>query len=71
MPEKSWKAEHVIIKAADPQMLYLPPGFANGLKALEKGSIITVFTAPGDEEEINLRWDWKRWMDWDSVEVIR
>jgi dTDP-4-dehydrorhamnose 3,5-epimerase-like enzyme len=61
----------VIIEAADSKLLYIPPGFANGLKALEKDSIITIFTVPGDELEINLRWDWKRWMDWDTVEVIR
>jgi dTDP-4-dehydrorhamnose 3,5-epimerase-like enzyme len=71
IPEENWKAEHVIIKAADSKLLCIPPGFANGLKALEKGSTITVFTVPGEEEEINLRWDWKRWMDWDAVEMIR
>jgi dTDP-4-dehydrorhamnose 3,5-epimerase-like enzyme len=67
VPEENWKAEHVILKATDSQLLYIPPGYANGLKALEKDSIITVFTVPGTGEEVNLRWDWKRWMDWDSL----
>jgi dTDP-4-dehydrorhamnose 3,5-epimerase-like enzyme len=68
-PEKDWKAEYVEINADESKMVFLPPGFANGFKALEDDSIIIGFSAPGEVEEKEiLRWEWDRWLDWDSIE---
>ena len=68
IPEDQWTAEHIILKASDNKLLFLPPGYANGFKALEPDSIITGFSVPGKEEETLLRWDSDKWMDWYSVE---
>lgn len=69
IPDTQWEAEHIVLKAEGNKMLYIPPGYANGLKALENDSIITVFTVPGEKKEEILRWDWKRWLDWDNIRV--
>ncbi|MBZ0243544.1 MAG: dTDP-4-dehydrorhamnose 3,5-epimerase [Bacteroidales bacterium] len=65
IPEDQWQAEHITLKASDDKMLFLPPGYANGFKALETDSIITGFSVPGKEEETLLRWNANKWMDWD------
>lgn len=54
--ESSWKTEYIVLKAEENRMLFLPPGYANGFKALEKDAIITGFTVPGKEEETILLW---------------
>lgn len=67
LPEAEWKAEHIILKAADNKMIFLPPGYANGFRALEPDSIITGFSVPGKEEEKLLRWESGKWLNWFSV----
>ena len=64
IPEVQWQARHIILKATDNKLLYLPPGYANGFKALQPDSIITGFSIPGKEEETLLRWDSNKWFDW-------
>lgn len=64
-PEDQWQAEHIILKASDDKMLFLPSGYANGFRALESDSIILGFSVPGKEEETLLRWNANKWMDWD------
>lgn len=64
IPEDQWIAEHIILKASDNNLLFLPPGYANGFRALESDSIITGFSVPGKEEETLLRWDSCKWFDW-------
>ena len=67
-PEKEWETDFVKLNADDNKIIFLPPGYANGFKALEKDSIIIGFSAPGEIEESEiLRWDSYRWLDWDSL----
>ena len=67
-PSQDLKAEHVILKANEPSILTLPPGCANGLKALEANSQIMVYSdyllnESGDDE---FRFDKDWWFDWDQ-----
>jgi dTDP-4-dehydrorhamnose 3,5-epimerase-like enzyme len=66
--EKDWKAEYVIFKAEENKMLYIPPGYANGFKALEKDSYLNGFSVQNKESETLLRWDPHKWLDWDSIQ---
>lgn len=68
-PEEEWKAEHIKLSSTESKIIYLPPGYANGFKALEPDSIIIGFSAPGEvEEEEILRWEAGKWLDWSSLE---
>ena len=67
IPEDQWIAEHIILKASDNNLLFLPPGYANGFRALESDSIITGFSVPGKEEETLLRWEPQTWLDWNTM----
>ena len=65
-PSPSLVAEHTILSAAEPTIISLPGGYANGIKALEAGSILTVFSDLTIEESANDNWrfDASLWMDW-------
>jgi dTDP-4-dehydrorhamnose 3,5-epimerase len=63
--ETEWTADYVKLNASESKLIHLPPGYANGFKALEKDSIIIGFSAPGEVEEKEiLRWKPDRWLDW-------
>lgn len=67
-PEEEWKAEYVKMDAKDCNLIFLPPGYANGFKALVDDSIIIGFSASGEiEEKEILRWDAGKWLDWSSI----
>ena len=67
-PEDEWKVEYVKMDSKDSNLIFLPPGYANGFRALEEGSVIVGFSATGDVEEKEiLRWDARNWIDWDSI----
>jgi dTDP-4-dehydrorhamnose 3,5-epimerase-like enzyme len=67
-PQEEWKVEYIRLNANESKIVFLPPGYANGFKALEKDSIIIGFNASGEEEEKEiLRWDADRWLDWESL----
>jgi dTDP-4-dehydrorhamnose 3,5-epimerase-like enzyme len=65
-PSKDLKAEYVILQTSDPKILILPPGYANGLKALETNSEIMVFSDyllnESSDDIIRFNKDW--WFDW-------
>ena len=65
-PEEEWQVDYIKLKAEDNKIVFLPYGYANGFKALEKDSIIIGFSAPGEvkEKEI-LRWEADKWIDWE------
>ena len=67
-PEEEWETDYIKLNANDNKIVHLPPGYANGFKALENDSIIIGFSAPGvvEEKEI-LRWDADKWIDWDNI----
>lgn len=63
-PESEWEAEYIKINASEYKIVFLPPEYANGFKAMEKDSIIIGFSATGEiEEKEILRWDADKWLD--------
>jgi dTDP-4-dehydrorhamnose 3,5-epimerase len=65
-PSADLKAEHFVLKASAPQILYIPPGYANGVKALEEHSILTIFSNLSLEQSANdtYRFDASLWFKW-------
>jgi len=59
--------EHVILKSTEPAILFIPPGYANGLKALENNSEIMVFSDYylGESLDDKIRFDQNLWLDWE------
>ncbi|MFA6653397.1 MAG: dTDP-4-dehydrorhamnose 3,5-epimerase family protein [Candidatus Delongbacteria bacterium] len=58
--------EYVILKNNEPAILFIPPGYANGLKALEDNSELLVFSNYylGQSLDDKIRFDHKLWFDW-------
>lgn len=58
--------EHLILKSTEPAILFIPPGYANGLKALENNSEIMVFSDYylGESLDDKIRFDKDLWFDW-------
>lgn len=65
-PSKKLEAEYKILGAYKPGVLHIPPGFANGLRALEPNSIIAVFSDFEVEKSIEARrrYDSNKWFNW-------
>ncbi len=67
-PVENWRAEYIKLSANDNKMIFLPPGYANGFKALDKDAIIIGFSVPGKfSEEETLRWNPNKWLEWDKL----
>ena len=62
------QAKHVIIKSTEPAILFIPPGYANGLKAMEDNSEIMVFSDYylGESLDDKIRFDKDLWFDWNQ-----
>lgn len=65
-PSDNLKAEFKILKGNKPGVLFIPPGYANGLRALEPNSLIGVFSDLEVEKSINekRRYDYFKWFNW-------
>lgn len=52
-----------------PQILYVPPGYANGIKPLEQSSMLTVYSNLTLEEskKDDYRFDTSLWFDWEKT----
>lgn len=61
-------AEYTILKASENNVLSIPPGYANGLKALLPDSEIIVFSNQNLDDSINddIRFDKNLWLDWNQ-----
>ena len=61
-------ADHVILKADKNEFLYIPPGYANGLKALEENSTIQVLSSMKLEDSLKdkVRFEPNQWFDWNK-----
>ena len=51
-PSPNLKSEYKILSQNDPSVLHVPPGYANGLRALEVNSIIGVFSDMENEQSV-------------------
>ncbi len=67
-PSENLKAEYKILKAGEPAVVYVPPGYANGLKALEPNSEIAVFSDldVNDSVKERRRYPADKWVDWNQ-----
>jgi len=65
-PNDQNKSEFVILQKSKNQVLSIPPGYANGLKALEDNSEIMVFSDYYLNESLDdkIRFDQNLWFDW-------
>ncbi len=67
-PSLTLKASSVVLSAHKPQVLSVPAGYANGIKALIPGSVLTVYSNLDLQESEKDRWsfDQSLWFDWSS-----
>jgi dTDP-4-dehydrorhamnose 3,5-epimerase len=67
-PDDQNKAEYKILNENKNEVLSIPPGYANGLKALENDSEIMVFSNKNLEEAADdqFKFDPNLWLDWDK-----
>ncbi len=65
-PSENLKAEYIVMDGDNPAVLHIPPGFGNGLRALEANSIIAVFSDYEIEKSIETRrrYNSNNWLDW-------
>jgi len=65
-PSDSLKAEYRILQANEPEVIYLPQGYANGLRALEPESQIAVFSDMTLEKSLKERHKYppEKWFNW-------
>lgn len=68
-PSKNLTPEYKIISASSSEIISIPKGYANGLKALEPDSEILVFSDMSLEESLNekIRFPANWWMDWNKL----
>lgn len=43
-PSKRTTVKKIVLRASKPQVVYIPPGYANGFQALERGSTVMFFS---------------------------
>lgn len=65
-PSPNLKAQYEILKTSENNVLSVPPGYANGLKAIEPNSQIMVFSDYALNESLDdkIRFDEDLWLDW-------
>jgi dTDP-4-dehydrorhamnose 3,5-epimerase-like enzyme len=68
-PSRDLPVTKYILKAASPQILHVPAGFANGIKALESDSILIVFSnlSLNESQKDDYRFDANLWFDWNKA----
>jgi dTDP-4-dehydrorhamnose 3,5-epimerase-like enzyme len=68
-PSFELKATIQVLDESAPSILYIPPGYANGIKALEPGSILIIYSNLTLEESSADRWsfDSSFWLDWETI----
>ncbi|HPE77598.1 MAG TPA: hypothetical protein PLC80_16005 [Draconibacterium sp.] len=68
-PSKNLIPEYHILSAKNSEVLSIPNGYANGLKALEPNSEILLFSDMNLEDSLaeNIRYPSDWWMDWKNI----
>lgn len=68
-PSKYLKAEYHILTSATSEIISIPKGYANGLKALVPNSEILIFSDLNLEESVNekIRFPADWWLDWNNI----
>jgi len=62
------KVEQFVLCDRQPKILWIPPGYANGFKNLERNSILTIFSTSTLEEskDDDIRYVWNKWDIWNE-----
>jgi dTDP-4-dehydrorhamnose 3,5-epimerase len=70
LPSKGLRVFRYSLGAATPSVLYLPPGFANGLMSLTDAATIMVFSTGSLEESLgdDIRFEARYWNPWNVEE---
>lgn len=70
-PSKNLISEYHILSAENSEIISIPKGYANGLKALEDNSEIMVFSDMDLEKSVNekIRFPADWWLDWNSIKI--
>ena len=65
-PSKDLQAETFVLTDQKSEIIEIPEGYANGIKAREEGSILMVFSGKKYEEALTDSWryDVNLWIDW-------
>jgi dTDP-4-dehydrorhamnose 3,5-epimerase len=65
-PSENLIPEYHLLSANNSELLSVPKGYANGLKALEPNSELMIFSDMGVEESLNekIRYPADKWLDW-------
>lgn len=68
-PSKNLIPEYHIISAENSEIISVPKGYANGIKALESNSEIMIFSDMNLEESVNenIRYPADWWLNWDKI----
>jgi len=68
-PSDNLIPEYHILSAATSEILSVPKGYANGIKALEPNSEIMIFSDMNLEESVKekIRYPSSKWLDWDKI----
>lgn len=68
-PSKDLTVKKYILTADESQILIIPAGYANGIKALEENSKLTVFSSNTleDSMEDDYQFDASLWYDWENI----
>ncbi len=65
-PARELKAEFEILNAQSPKVLFIPPGYANGMRSLETGSVLAVYSDLQLKQSADdtYRYPADQWFDW-------
>lgn len=68
-PSKDLIPEYHILSVANSEIISVPKGYANGLKALETNSEVMIFSDMELEESVNekIRFPAHWWLDWNNI----
>ena len=65
-PSPDLQSSYTILAANEPRILHIPPGYANGIKAITAFSVLTIYSDLSLSESENDRWSFNQslWLDW-------
>jgi len=68
-PSNDLIPEYHILSSKNSEIIMIPKGYANGLKALESNSEIIIFSDTNLEQSVkeNIRYPSKMWLDWRKI----
>ncbi|WP_299434136.1 WxcM-like domain-containing protein [uncultured Aquimarina sp.] len=69
-PSENLKVDLFKLNSEKTSILYIPPGYANGIKAIKEESKLISFCEDSleDSSNDNYRYDYKMWLDWNNLE---